>query len=98
MSLWVVVAIAFVTPALATFHDRFIVFFPQVVKGPLNDHYETVLVLSNPGSDPVEVTLNSDLSVTPMLLAKTTLQMAPGETRQIPAGCSIDGSSIWVHP
>lgn len=83
MLLWVVLVVAFVNPVLATFHDRFIVFFPQVVKGPLNDYYETTLVLSNPGPDPVEVTLNSDFSVIPMILATTTLQMAPGETRQI---------------
>lgn len=81
--LLVVLVVAFVDPVLATFHDRFIVFFPQVVKGQLNDYYETILVLSNPGPDPVEVTLNSDLAVMPMILATTALQMAPGETRQI---------------
>lgn len=60
--------------------SRFIVYFPQVVKGTLQTFYETSIVISNPGSDVVEVILDSNATT---LLQRTTIQLNAGETRRI---------------
>lgn len=75
-----VVGVAFlvVAPARAHFHDKFLVYFPQVVKGALGSiQYETFIVVSNPGLDVADIVLTS--SLTPV----TPFQLQPGQTKRV---------------
>ena len=60
----------------------FVVAFPQVVKGPIGEtSVETILVLSNPSTDPatVQLTASADLA----LPGSASLELSSRETRQI---------------
>lgn len=75
--LWVIVSAMFATSAPASFHETYIVYFPQVVRGVLTDYYETTIVISSAASEVTDVTLTSDL------LPQSTLQLKAGETVRV---------------
>lgn len=66
--------------AMALFHDRFFVVFPQVARGVLGRHIETVIVITNPQADQVQVTLRSGDSKRQPLFPTTHLFVGSGET------------------
>lgn len=73
-----IVCAAFMPMALGSFHDGLRAYVPQVVKGTLQHVvYKTIVVISNPGPDPSQITVRS------VLLPLTVFQLSPGETRQV---------------
>lgn len=80
--LLVVASLLCVMPAYADISDVHLV-FPQVVKGSLGGlDYETLIVITNPGSETVEVTITSDL-LAPQS-AGEPFSLGPWESRHVP--------------
>lgn len=68
------------SPLWGHLHDRYVVFFPQIVRGALANsvYYESFIVVSNPAGEGVDLTINSTLQ-----LPVASLRLSPGETRKI---------------
>lgn len=88
--------LAVASVGLANFHDRFLIYFPQVAKGALGRHIETIIVIANPGNEPAEVFLTSGDSKRLPLTARATIQLQPGQTQRV----EINGGEFrvgWVR-
>lgn len=76
--------------------ERYVAYFPQVVRGKLVNQFETLIIVSNPNTEPVDVTLTPDLSVGAPLFSRTTMKLEPGETRTLEVS-GDDFRAGWVR-